>query len=422
MRRRVKMTAPVHPAGKTSAADKPTRHLEHLDAMRGIAILGVLWVHSALGSGISGDSPFGQISFLGQRGVQLFYMISAFTLFYTQDNGRPEHYPTSNFYLRRFFRIAPLYYCAILFNLLVNGTGGMRKVLFLLGFLFLNGASHTAINNVTPGSWSIAVESTFYILVPLLYARIRTLRQSLFAFCVAAAVFTSLSWALAYRSAPEYYTFFWFPVEFPVFLLGIVAYMAWKTSIFPFAGSPAYSILAHRRGPSALLLLLSAGLLLSNLNLHPVLHAVISWRNARLLPSSLMFLPLILSLSLYEWRALVNSFTRYLGRISYSMYLAHPFILEGIFWLVRHNHSALRISLVQYLRGNVLGAIALYICLTCACVPVCTLLWQFIEQPGIRLGRRTIARREHRVAGRAASLVPPLEELTRTGNTPDAQF
>jgi peptidoglycan/LPS O-acetylase OafA/YrhL len=193
--------------------------------------------------------------------------------------------------------------------------------------------------------------------------------------------------------------------------------MVWKSTI----SDPGPSSRQYRRGLSALLLILTAALLIGNANLHPDPHSVIDWQNSHLLPSSLMFLTLILALSLYEWKIFVNPFTRYLGKISYSIYLAHPFILEGVIWLVRHNHSALHDKLLHRLRGNIFGALTFFICSTLVCIPICMLLWKFIEQPGIRLGRRIIAKREHRAVSRAA-LVPPLEELIRPGNTPDAQF
>ncbi len=50
--------------------------LEYVDALRGIAILGVILVHSAQVSLQAGHTF--ELAFTGQRGVQLFYMVSAF--------------------------------------------------------------------------------------------------------------------------------------------------------------------------------------------------------------------------------------------------------------------------------------------------------------------------------------------------------
>jgi hypothetical protein len=48
------------------------------------------------------------------------------------------------------------------------------------------------------------------------------------------------------------------------------------------------------------------------------------------------------------------------------------------------------------------------------------LTWKFIEQPGIRFGRRLIARREGRYD--SAPLIPSLHGLESAQNTRDAQF
>ena len=86
------------------------------------------------------------IGFTGQRGVQLFYMISAFTLYLSLDGRRTEQHPWTNYFLRRFFRIAPLFYLVIVANVLLRyiapafsafGTNGYGNV--ALSFLFLNG-------------------------------------------------------------------------------------------------------------------------------------------------------------------------------------------------------------------------------------------------------------------------------------------
>ena len=54
-------------------------HYRYIDALRGVAILAVITTHCYLTSGIAKESY--QILFLGQRGVQLFYIVSAFTLY-----------------------------------------------------------------------------------------------------------------------------------------------------------------------------------------------------------------------------------------------------------------------------------------------------------------------------------------------------
>src|SRR4051812_26086677 len=85
-----------------------TNKLSYIDALRGIAVLFVISVHHGM---VFRQLPLVQsISGFGQMGVQLFFVASAYTLCLSASR-RAE--PTKNFYLRRFFRIAPLYYFAI---------------------------------------------------------------------------------------------------------------------------------------------------------------------------------------------------------------------------------------------------------------------------------------------------------------------
>lgn len=53
-------------------------------------------------------TAMGQVALTGQRGVALFFIVSAFTLFLSYDNRKEERHPTRNFFIRRFFRLAPM--------------------------------------------------------------------------------------------------------------------------------------------------------------------------------------------------------------------------------------------------------------------------------------------------------------------------
>jgi peptidoglycan/LPS O-acetylase OafA/YrhL len=92
-----------------SAAEK----LEYIDVLRAVAILMVIFVHnSQTVNGLSTEVK--SISEYGQIGVQLFFVASAYTLCFSQTKRRQDKFPLRSFFLRRFFRIAPLYYFAII--------------------------------------------------------------------------------------------------------------------------------------------------------------------------------------------------------------------------------------------------------------------------------------------------------------------
>ena len=79
------------------------------------------------------------VAFTGQRGVQMFFLVSAFTLTLSHYNRRQERRPTLNYAIRRFFRIAPMLYLGILLThlLLPQQAGPVSHV--ILAAVFVNG-------------------------------------------------------------------------------------------------------------------------------------------------------------------------------------------------------------------------------------------------------------------------------------------
>ena len=172
-----------------------TRRNQSLDLLRGVAILLVVLVHCQEESTgvVPGLSWFAKE--YGGLGVQLFFIVSGYTMMLTYGD-RLDLAAARSFYLRRFFRIAPLFWVAIVFYLLVTRGRGITNFApdgvgvsdVLLTFFFLHSSSVTAYNSVVPGGWSIAVEMQFYLLFPLLIYLFRRRNGAMLCYALIALV------------------------------------------------------------------------------------------------------------------------------------------------------------------------------------------------------------------------------------------
>ena len=100
-------------------------NLKFIDSLRGWAILAVLFFHCGeFGDNHQLPKKLVSIHYHGAYGVQLFYIISSFTLFYSHIAKRKnENFDWKTYGARRFFRIAPLYYCSIIYYLYQYSIG-----------------------------------------------------------------------------------------------------------------------------------------------------------------------------------------------------------------------------------------------------------------------------------------------------------
>jgi exopolysaccharide production protein ExoZ len=93
--------------------------LGYIDALRGYAILGVIVVHVAQCVPRL-EWPLSLVASQGARGVQLFFVVSGLTLmlsWHARNDG------IAAFYVRRVFRIVPMFWLAIALFVSLDGFG-----------------------------------------------------------------------------------------------------------------------------------------------------------------------------------------------------------------------------------------------------------------------------------------------------------
>lgn len=344
----------------------PIRRLGYLDALRGIAVIMVMMVHS---TELSSTSYFPESirKFIssGVYGVQLFFIISAFTLFYTLSL---EKKTNADFYLRRFFRIAPAYYIAILFYSFYNNNWSIGTI---LNFAFLHGFAPKSINSIVPGGWSIGIEMFFYLMVPFLFKYINTLNKSLmflsFSLLFKAFCFYLLKLSLFSDIAADgSFIYFWFPNQLPVFAIGFILYFYVEDHSIDL--QQIYKSLCFLIG-LMLLAIFTENPLFST---HIIAAAVFA-----------TLIAMLAKLDYQTW--LENRVFLFIGKVSYSAYLCQYgviFLLRDLLHLTNIFPSNSSSSYANFIYNFILFAVVTVI--------TAYLSYLIIEKPFQKIGRRLI--------------------------------
>jgi peptidoglycan/LPS O-acetylase OafA/YrhL len=368
--------------------------LDYIDSLRGIAIILVIMVH--VGGVLSNLSKGMDIfSTYGQFGVQLFFLVSAFTLCLTM-NHRKEAHLWKKFFLRRYFRIAPLYYFGILLYfcffsirpLLYGETPeiaswyNFRNV--LTNMLLMNDFQPGwANNNIVPGGWSIATEATFYVLFPLLfwvYKQIENYNWALLTlpiFSLIAGMFSIFfledrfmiigdedSWGALRNNSFLYFSIL---CQLPIFLMGM----------------SLYYLLQKKVTCSKLDLY---GSLLGFVVFSLFATFIMEYRDHHiyLFPFAAGIAFVFLFLLFHEIPGLSSPVLSKIGQLSYSIYLFHfLFAWEGTRLLYQQLHP--------YFSGDIILVFSSAITLG-ATTLLAKLSEKYIERPGVKLGKRLISK------------------------------
>jgi peptidoglycan/LPS O-acetylase OafA/YrhL len=338
----------------------------------------VIAVHS---SQYFDDLPYGvqKLADQGARGVQLFFVASALTLCMSW---KDRHDGALPFYVRRFFRIAPMFYLAIAFFIWARGFGpgtyapdgiGLRHV--LMAATFTHGLMPDTITSLVPGSWSVADEMMFYAMFPLLIAALSRVR-----FAMAAVVTALVTWLLyrahqplyryeasmtdpAWQSVWSTFTYLWLPQQFPCFLFGMLVFK-WTDEGH-----------AVKWARPLVILSLAAMVWIAFFPGTPFVGRLS-------MPVQYGFLFALFALGLSHWSpvALVNPVVGWIGKVSYSGYLIHLALI-----------STLPISPANFAQS--------FTIIATATIALSSLTYLLIEIPFNRIGRRVAGRLAKRSAG-----------------------
>ena len=363
--------------------------LPYIDALRGYAILMVIATHVAIGAPMLSGVLRALVD-QGQRGVQLFFVVSAFTLITSWHH---RHDGALRFYIRRFFRIAPMFWLAMVFFIFFSGWAprywapdGVTSSQVFLTSIFMHGWHPASFNSVVEGGWSIAVEFTFYLIFPILMLQIRNAKQAVLALVLFYLLsLVCMHYFYLYRAliwpdvTQDYLTWnllnLWIVNQMPVFIIGLITYFLverfhnnlprWVYSVILYGSIFMMVVISLRPDP------------------YNLFHELISIY----LAFAICFGGMLFSLASGAGKFLVNRPIEYLGKISYSAYINH-FIVLGILG----GFITQSIDSVFPQIGRALGFYMLYLVLVVFLTALLSsLTFNWIEKPMILLGKRLIA-------------------------------
>lgn len=149
---------------KSRSGSRATRSA-WLDGLRASAVIAVVTFHVVQMSSLQG-STFSNITYYGQYGVDLFFVLSGWligTLFWREmsETGKVS---VGRFWARRAFRTIPPYLIAFLLSWI--GVALVRKQQFDFGYLLFIQNYYKTIPFFLV-SWSLCIEEHFYLIIPV---------------------------------------------------------------------------------------------------------------------------------------------------------------------------------------------------------------------------------------------------------------
>jgi len=328
------------PAANSLLANLSQREIPSLFGLRGMAALAVVIFHYSEQRGIMALFP-------GPFAVTLFFELSGLliTWLLLKELEKAGRLNFRHFYARRALRLFPVFYVVWVLYRLAGSFPGSWATFFYMGDYYY--AFHQRYSAMTV-AWSLGVEEKFYLLWPFVLISVeRTkLMKILFGILVVQPIYRSLLSFLGHGP----YTWFAFDCHLDAIVLGCLIALAAKEGWTP----PKW--VSHPFTPVCALI------------------AIFALQAQTDIVTYLLALILVSTVS-NPGPFLNNPVSRYLGEISYSLYLCHSAARE-LLW--PHISPILHLS----------GEIPVFCAEMLVAVATASVLHHLVERPFLRLKDR----------------------------------
>jgi peptidoglycan/LPS O-acetylase OafA/YrhL len=356
-----------------------TRYVEGMNGLRALAALAIFGYHIEYLSGANQYGRFGAVTANLNIGVPVFFAISGFLLYRpfvaARRAGRVR--PLRAYARGRVLRIVPGYWVALTLAALYPAVPGVFTGDWWRFYGFGQIYSLRTVYEGLGVAWSLCVEVSFYLALPLYALAVRRLASRRGGIPAELALLTGLAAAgLVVQQHLQLFTivatFVWFVPGMALAVLD-VAVRERRSAALPFAWIPFGLALAGYGAQC---------LFLSNPR-YPTQPVTYAHQAAASVLSALIALALLTPVCLpfaqtgIVLRALRSRLAAFLGRISYGIYLYHLVVLEAVFKLGLSDVVGGRPT-VSYVVVGVPATLAL-----------ATASWFGVERPALaRKGRR----------------------------------
>jgi peptidoglycan/LPS O-acetylase OafA/YrhL len=353
--------------------------MPQLDSLRAIAVGGVLLRHFWPSTARVAETGF--------MGVHLFFVLSGFLITGILLKSRAAvdaeiataGFSLRRFYLRRFLRIFPLYYAVLLIAWLTDVPGARGAMAWHLSYLtnIHNFLMQTTSGRMAP-YWSLAVEEQFYLIWPwvVLFAPVHRLPSIVLGAVAAAPIFRLAVLLLTGNDQAPI-----LPISC-LDSLGLGAYIAMASST-ALAGHRLVRPIG-RRAVLAGLALFGVYQVALWIDTALVLRLVV-FNLAIALPSAWVIERAARGFGGWPGRVLMWAPLRWVGRISYGLYVVHLLLPYLLPWAAKHLGAR---GLFDALGNGEEVTVWYLVFYTAASVAVAAVSWYAFERPINRLKDR----------------------------------
>jgi peptidoglycan/LPS O-acetylase OafA/YrhL len=281
-----------------------------------------------------------------------------------------------NFFIRRFFRIAPMFYLAIIIWLylsidIIYASNDYRYISvgsIISHFFLLHGLNPNWQDSLVPGGWSVAVESIFYILCPFFFLKITTLKKASIYFIASLYIGSLLTYLLTYIPI--------IPVSWK--RVGwLYGYFPNQANVF-FAGFMLYFLQFESNVKKVKILIFVLLFILPNFLIYRLLNFEV--HNEINILVTYFFITLFFLVKSESFKFLIPKFIQLIGKYSYSIYIIH--------FVVLHLITTLNLDII--FSNSTINYIYIFFITLFISTGISSITFKYVEQKFISIGKNVI--------------------------------